>query len=55
MRSFSDKWLDVSRRVEISDGLQVDWGKHIDPEDLRKHLSGGEYDLVTLVHNETSR
>ena len=37
-----------------AEGLQVEWGKHIDPEDLRKHLSGGEYDLVTLVHNETS-
>jgi len=53
--AFSDKWLDVSRRSgKPADGLQVDWGKHIDPEDLRKHLSSGEYDLVTLVHNETS-
>ena len=25
--------------VEEADGLQVDWGRHIDPEDLRKHLS----------------
>jgi aspartate aminotransferase-like enzyme len=53
--AFSDKWLDVSRRSgKPADGLQVDWGKHIDPEELRKHLSSGEYDLVTLVHNETS-
>lgn len=53
--AFSDKWLDVSRRCgKSAEGLQVEWGKHIDPEDLRKHLSGGEYDLVTLVHNETS-
>ena len=53
--AFSDKWLDVSLRCgKSAEGLQVDWGKHIDPEELRKHLSSGEYDLVTLVHNETS-
>ena len=53
--AFSDKWFNVSERCGKEAGaLQVEWGKHIDPEDLRKELSSGEYDSVTLVHNETS-
>ena len=32
----------------------MEWGKNIDPDDLRNQLSTGEFDLVTLVHNETS-
>ncbi len=53
--AFSDKWLDVSRRCgKSAEGLQVEWGKNIDPDDLRNQLSSGEFDLVTLVHNETS-
>jgi len=53
--AFSDKWLDVSRRCgKEADALQVDWGRNIDPEELRNQLSSGRYDVVTLVHNETS-
>ena len=53
--AFSDKWLEVSKRCGKEAGaLQVEWGKHIDPDDLRKELSSGEYDSITLVHNETS-
>ncbi|MFP4357327.1 MAG: pyridoxal-phosphate-dependent aminotransferase family protein [Puniceicoccaceae bacterium] len=53
--AFSDKWNDVSRRCGFSAGqLSVEWGAHIDPEDLRRELSTGGYDVVTLVHNETS-
>ncbi len=53
--AFSDKWLDVSRRCgKEADALQVDWGRNIDPEELRTQLSSGQYDVVTLVHNETS-
>ncbi len=53
--AFSDKWLDVARRCgKPADGLQVEWGSHIDPQILEEKLSTGEYDVVTLVHNETS-
>jgi len=53
--AFSDKWLDVARRCgKEADGLEVAWGSHIDPAALDEKLSTGEYDLVTLVHNETS-
>ena len=53
--AFSDKWLDVSKRCgNQADGLEVEWGSDIDPALLDEKLSSGEYDLVTLVHNETS-
>ena len=53
--AFSDKWIDVARRAgKDADPLQVDWGQNIDPNELKSRLSTGEYDVVTLVHNETS-
>ena len=53
--AFSDKWLDVAKRAnKLADPLQVEWGQHIAPEELKARLSSGEYDVVTLVHNETS-
>ena len=53
--AFSDKWLDVSKRCgKEADPLSVEWGSHIDPSLIDEKLSTGEYDLITLVHNETS-
>ncbi len=53
--AFSDKWKNVSERNGLETGsLQVDWGKAIKPEQLDAALSTGEYDAVTIVHNETS-
>jgi aspartate aminotransferase-like enzyme len=53
--AFSDKWLDVSRRCgKEAEALQVDWGKHIDPAVLDEKLVAGDFDTVTLIHNETS-
>ena len=53
--AFSDKWLDVSRRCgKEADGLQVEWGSPIRPEQIDKKLSTGEFDALTLIHNETS-
>jgi aspartate aminotransferase-like enzyme len=53
--AFSDKWLDVSRRCgKAAEPLQVDWGKHIDPAALDERLATGDFDAVTLIHNETS-
>ncbi|MFL6541321.1 MAG: pyridoxal-phosphate-dependent aminotransferase family protein [Chthoniobacterales bacterium] len=53
--AFSDKWLDVSRRCgKEAKPLQVDWGKHIDPQQLDDRLASGDFDAVTLIHNETS-
>jgi aspartate aminotransferase-like enzyme len=53
--AFSDKWLDVSRRCgKEAEPLQVDWGRHIDPAALDEKLASGDFDTVTLIHNETS-
>ena len=53
--AFSDKWLDVSKRCgKEAEGLSVDWGSPILPEMIDEKLSTGEFDALTLVHNETS-
>ena len=53
--AFSDKWLDVSKRCgKEADALQVEWGDYIQPAALEEKLATGDYDTVTLIHNETS-
>jgi aspartate aminotransferase-like enzyme len=53
--AFSDKWLDVAKRCgKNAEPLQVDWGKHIDPNDIDRALASGKFDTVTLIQNETS-
>jgi aspartate aminotransferase-like enzyme len=53
--AFSDKWLDVARRCGLeAAGLPSEWGQPVDPSALRAELAKGGYDVVTLIHNETS-
>ena len=53
--AFSDKWLNVAKRCGIeAEGLQVDWSSPILPEAIDAKLATGEFDTLTLVHNETS-
>jgi aspartate aminotransferase-like enzyme len=53
--AFSDKWLDVSKRCgKEADALQVPWGSAIRAEDIDKKLATGQFDVMTLIHNETS-
>jgi len=53
--AFSDKWNDVALRAGKAAGaLKFDWGQPVDPEALRKELGTGAYDMVTIIHNETS-
>ena len=53
--AFSDKWYDVSKRCGLNaEMLQFDWGKPVDPEAVRKALSTGKFDAITIIHNETS-
>ena len=53
--AFSDKWLDVATRCGINaEGLQVKWGSPILPEAVDEKLASGDFDAITLVHNETS-
>lgn len=53
--AFSDKWLDVSKRCgKDAEALQVAWGSPIRPEEVDKKLATGQFDALTLIHNETS-
>jgi len=53
--SFSDKWFDVSQRCGKQAGaLKFEWGQPVCPDALRKELATGQYDAVTIIHNETS-
>src|SRR5436853_126444 len=53
--AFSDKWLDVSQRCgKEAEPLRVDWGAPIRAEEVAKKLSTGQFDALTLIHNETS-
>jgi len=53
--AFSDKWLDVSKRCgKNAEGLQAEWGSPIRAEAVDKKLATGEFDVLTLIHNETS-
>ncbi|MDE1171160.1 MAG: alanine--glyoxylate aminotransferase family protein [Verrucomicrobium sp.] len=53
--AFSDKWLDVSQRCgKAAEALQVEWGSPIRGEAVEAKLKTGEFDAVTIIHNETS-
>ena len=53
--AFSDKWFDVSKRCgKEAEALQVDWGSPIRAEQVDRKLATGQFDALTLIHNETS-
>jgi len=53
--AFSDKWYDVAiKNGKQAEKLQVEWGQPILPEQIEEKLKTGEFDAVTLIHNETS-
>src|SRR5580693_9418965 len=53
--AFSDKWFDVSKKCgNAAEALQVDWGSPIRAEAIDAKLATGEFDALTLIHNETS-
>jgi len=53
--AFSDKWHDVTLRCGKQAGaLQTEWGQPIVPAAVRSELASGQYDTITLIHNETS-
>jgi aspartate aminotransferase-like enzyme len=53
--AFSDKWLDVSKKCgKDAEALQVPWGSPIRAADVDKKLATGQFDALTLIHNETS-
>ncbi len=53
--AFSDKWFDVSKRCgKDAAELKVEWGQPITAAMIEAKLATGEFDALTLVHNETS-
>jgi aspartate aminotransferase-like enzyme len=53
--AFSDKWLDVSKRCgKEAEALQVPWGSPIRAEQIDAKLATGQFDALTVIHNETS-
>ncbi len=53
--AFSDKWHDVTLRCgKMADAVKVPWGEPITPELVDATLSSGNYDSMTMIHNETS-
>ena len=53
--AFSDKWFDVAKRCgKEAEALQVPWGSAIRAEQVDAKLATGQFDTLTLIHNETS-
>src|SRR5689334_13499086 len=53
--AFSDKWFDVSKRCgKSAEALQVEWGSPIRAEQIDAKLATGQFDALTVIHNETS-
>ena len=53
--AFSDKWNSVANKCgKEAEAYQVEWGQAIRAEVIDEKLSTGEFDAVTVIHNETS-
>jgi aspartate aminotransferase-like enzyme len=53
--AFSDKWFDVSKRCgKQAEVLQTDWGSPIRAGQIDAKLATGQFDALTVIHNETS-
>ncbi|MFQ3671885.1 MAG: alanine--glyoxylate aminotransferase family protein, partial [Verrucomicrobiia bacterium] len=52
---FGTRMKDVAGRLGAQvDSVDVEWGRPMDPELVREKLTAGRYDLVAVVHAETS-
>src|SRR3974390_795025 len=53
--AFSDKWFDVAKRsAKEAEALEVPWGSPIRAADVDRKLATGQFDALTVIHNETS-
>jgi aspartate aminotransferase-like enzyme len=53
--AFSDKWFDVAKKCgKQAEAYQVEWGQPILASEIDRRLATGEFDALTLIHNETS-
>lgn len=52
---FGKRMQDVAGRLGANvDALEVEWGKPILPADVKTRLENGQYEIVAMVHAETS-
>jgi len=53
--AFSDRWLKVAEaNGKQAEPLKVEWGQAITAEMIDRALSAGNFDAITVVHNETA-
>lgn len=53
--AFADRWREVTEaNGKQNEVLEAAWGEPILPEAVATRLSEGEFDAITVVHNETS-
>src|SRR5208337_2474843 len=53
--AFSDKWFDGSKKCgKAPEALRGDWASPIRAEQVDARLATGQFDALTLIHNETS-
>ncbi len=53
--AFSQRWYEVAvANGKQAERLEVEWGCAIQPEMVVEALSSGDFDALTVVHNETS-
>jgi aspartate aminotransferase-like enzyme len=53
--AFGNRWYDVAvTNGKQADKLEAAWGQPITPEAVADALQENEYDIITVVHNETS-
>ncbi len=53
--AFAERWHEIAlANGKKADSLNVEWGKAVDPIQLKEKLEITEYDAVCITHNETS-
>jgi len=53
--AFSERWHSIAKSLgKTADKVSAPWGQPIDPDLVRSALRRKRYDVVTMVHNETS-
>jgi len=53
--AFGTRWYEMAQANNVpADLFEVEWGSATGPEKVDEVLSTGQYDLITITHNETS-
>ena len=53
--AFGKRWFEMAESNNVpADLFEVEWGTVTTPELVNQVLSTGQYDLITITHNETS-